>query len=117
MMLRDVHYVIDAHFDMTDKASNGDNPGKFQDIMKRRIEKGQCYHMPYLGTRECPASFSLCENYPDIPDEFKGEKDLGYMLWDMDYISQDDIRPLFFRAVMKDGVIIIPARDSGEVIG
>ena len=43
MVLRDVHYVIDAHFDMTDAAAPGDNPGKFQDIIKRRLEKGQCY--------------------------------------------------------------------------
>lgn len=45
MVLRDVHYVIDAHFDMTDAAAPGDNPGKFQDIIKRRLEKGQCYSM------------------------------------------------------------------------
>ena len=117
MLLRDVRYVIEAHFEMTDKASPEDNPGKFQDIIRRRIEKGQCYHMPYFGTRECPVSFALCEKYPVIAEELKGEKDLGYMLWDMDYISQGDIRPLFFRAVMNDGVIDVPTRDSGEVIG
>ena len=117
MLLRDVRYVIDAHFNMTDKACPEDNPGKFQDIMKRRIEKGQCYHTPYLGTRECPASFSLCKLLPDISEELKGERDLGYMLWDMEYISQEDIRPLFFRAVMKNGIVNIPTRDSGEVLG
>lgn len=31
MVLRDVHYVIDAHFDMTMRASPTDNPGKFQE--------------------------------------------------------------------------------------
>ena len=36
LLLRDVHYVIEAHFDVTDKAAPGDNPGKFQDIVKRR---------------------------------------------------------------------------------
>lgn len=51
MVLQDVHYVIEAHFDMTDRAAPGDNPGKFQDIVTRRLEKGQCYHTPYLG---CP---------------------------------------------------------------
>ena len=39
MVLRDVHYVIEAHFEMTDKAAPSDNPGKFQDIIKRRIRK------------------------------------------------------------------------------
>ena len=44
MVLQDVHYVIEAHFEMTDKASPSDNPGKFQDIIRRRMEKGQCFH-------------------------------------------------------------------------
>ena len=59
MLLRDVHYVIEAHFDMTDKAVPSDNSGKFQDIRKRRIAKGQFYHQPYFGCREFPAQFKL----------------------------------------------------------
>ena len=59
MMLRDVHYVIEAHFDMTDRANASDNPGKFQDIVTRRLRKGACYSQPYLGTRECTAHFGL----------------------------------------------------------
>ena len=47
-VLKNVHYVIEAHFDMTDKANQSDNPGKFQEMMKRRLDKGQCYHHPYL---------------------------------------------------------------------
>ena len=61
MMLRDVHYVIEAHFDLTDKANPSDNPGKFQDIIKRRLKKGQCFSQPYLGCRECTAHFGLWE--------------------------------------------------------
>ncbi|MBR4342073.1 MAG: type I-C CRISPR-associated protein Cas5 [Lachnospiraceae bacterium] len=117
MVLQDVHYVIEAHFEMTERAAPEDNPGKFQDIMKRRIEKGQCYHTPYFGTREFPVKFKACDKYPPCPDELSGEKDLGYMLWDMDYISKDNIQPLFFRAVLKNGVLNVPLRDSGEVIG
>ena len=37
MVLRDVRYVIDAHFEMTDHAAPGDNPGKFQDIGTRPV--------------------------------------------------------------------------------
>ena len=47
MMLRDVHYVIEAHFGMTGQAAPGDNPGKFQDIIKRRLKKGACFSQPY----------------------------------------------------------------------
>ena len=117
MVLRDVYYVIDAHFEMTDRAAPGDNPGKFQDMMKRRLEKGQCYHTPYLGTREFPACFAPCRELPPCPEELKGEKDLGFMLWDLDYAEPDNIQPLFFRPVMRDGVISVPSRSSGEVIG
>lgn len=115
MVLKDVHYVIEAHFDMTEQASASDNPAKFQQMVKRRAEKGQCYHQPYLGTREFPARFGLCEEMPSCPDELKGERDLGWMLLDMDYSNDDGIRPMFFRASMKDGVIDIPPIGSEGV--
>ena len=117
MLLRDVHYVIEAHFEMTDRAAPGDNPGKFQDIITRRIQKGQFFHQPCFGCREFPAHFAPCKQQPPCPQELKGERDLGYMLWDMDYSDTQDIRPLFFRAVLRDGVLEVPTRDSGEVRG
>ena len=55
LVLCDVSYVIEAHFEMTEKANASDNPGKFKDIMMRRLKRGQCYHMPYFGCREFPA--------------------------------------------------------------
>lgn len=102
-MLRDVHYVIEAHFEMTDKANPSDNPGKFQDIVKRRLRSGQAYMQPYLGCRECTAHFRLWEG-DDIPtiDE---TRDLGYMLYDMEYSDPENIQPMFFRAQMVHGVI------------
>ena len=115
MVLRDVHYVIEAHFDLTDAASPGDNAGKFQDIMKRRLARGQCYSMPYFGTREFPAQFRRCTELPPCPEELKGTHDLGWMLWDMDYRDPENITPRFFRASLEDGVLHMP--DSGEVRG
>ena len=117
MLLRDVCYVIDAHFDLTDQASPSDNAGKFQDIIKRRIKRGQTYHQPCFGCREFPAQFQVCETLPPCPEDLKGERDLGYMLWGMDYTDPKNITPLFFRAKLRDGVLEVPARDSGEVIG
>lgn len=117
MVLKNVRYVIEAHFEITEKASSSDNPGKFQDIIKRRIAKGQFYSQPYFGCREFPAHFMKCEKIPDIPKELQGEKDLGYMLYDMDYSDHDNIRPLFFRAVMNNGIISVPNIDSEEVKG
>ena len=117
MVLRDVHCVIDAHFDLTENAAPGDNAGKFQDIIKRRLERGQCYSMPYFGTREFPAHFRRCTELPPCPDELKGVRDLGWMLLDMDYTNPQNITPRFFRASLTDGVMVVPPWDSAEVRG
>lgn len=117
MVLRDVHYVIDAHFDLTENAAPSDNAGKFQDIIKRRLERGQCYSMPYFGTREFPAHFRRCTELPPCPDELKGVRDLGWMLLDMDYTNPQNITPRFFRASLTDGVMVVPPWDSEEVRG
>lgn len=117
MVLRNVHYVIDAHFDLTENAAPGDNAGKFQDIIKRRLERGQCYSAPYFGTREFPAHFRRCTELPPYPDELEGVRDLGWMLWDMDYSDAQNITPRFFRASLTDGVLTVPPWDSKEVRG
>ena len=103
IILTDVEYVIEAHFTLTEKAAAGDNPGKFQDIIKRRLRKGQCYHEPYFGCREFPANFKEWEG-GEIP-AIQETRDLGYMLWDLDFSDPANIRPLFFRAKMENGVI------------
>ena len=118
LLLQNVRYVIEAHFDfLPEKAAPGDSPGKFQDILRRRIEKGQFYHQPCFGCREFPAHFKPCQAVPPRPTELMGTRDLGYMLWDMDYSEPTDITPLFFRASLVDGVLTVPTRNSGEVIG
>ena len=105
-LLRDVHYVIDAHFTLTDKATADDSAAKFLSIFNRRAEKGQCYHHPYFGTREFPVDFRLWDDAQGDPRGFEqGHRDLGYMLYDMDYSDPADIRPKFFRAELNDGVL------------
>lgn len=105
LLLKDVEYIIEAHFEMTEQANETDNTGKFKDIMMRRLKSGKCYHTPYFGCREFPVFFEVFEGeeiktaYPD------SEKDLGFMLYDFDYSDPNDIQPMFFRAVMKDGVL------------
>ena len=103
MVLRDVHYVIECHFDMTDRAAPGDNPGKFQDILRRRLTKGQCYHMPYFGCREFQASFRKWHG-GKIP-AIDLTQDLGWMLYDLDYTDPQNIQPQFFRARLEHGVL------------
>ena len=103
LMLQDVHYVIEAHFEMTSNANAGDNPGKFQDIIKRRLKRGQCFSQPYLGCRECTANFRLWDG--DAIPTISETRDLGYMLYDMDYSNPNNIIPTFFHAIMINGVI------------
>ena len=105
LLLCDVEYVIEAHFDMTKQANASDNPGKFKDIIMRRLKRGECFHMPYFGCREFPAHFCLCEEEKIQTAYDEEEKDLGFMLFDMDYSDPDQIQPMFFRAVMKRGVL------------
>lgn len=105
ILLRDVDYVIEAHFEMTEQANSSDNPGKFKDIVMRRLRRGECYHMPYFGCREFPANFELYED-DEVDTAYQDEKkDLGYMLYDFDYTDPEDIQPMFFRAVLSDGVL------------
>lgn len=106
MVLKDVRYILEAHFELTDKANieGGDTEEKHYNIALRRFHKGQCHHAPCFGCREFPASFALCDKDP-IKTAYSGEKDFGYMLYDMDYSDPNNITPMFFRSIMQDGVI------------
>lgn len=117
LLLRDVHYVIEAHFDfLPEQAAPGDSEGKFQNIVKRRIKKGQFYHQPCFGCREFPAYFQWCDALPPCPKELENQTlNLGWMLFDLDYTDPENIKPLFFRGKLENGVLHVPARDSGEV--
>ncbi len=91
-----------------------ENPGKYNAIFERRAKKGQCFNQPYLGCREFSANFTYIEN----PIKGKGipeDRDLGYMLYDMDFTNEKDPKPMFFRAIMKQGVLVVPSINSEEV--
>ena len=103
MVLQDVHYVIEAEFTMTDRAAPGDNPGKFQDIVTRRMAKGQCYHTPYFGCREFPAAFRAWQG--GVIPTISTSCDLGFMLYDLDYSDPENITPTYFRAKLEHGVL------------
>jgi CRISPR-associated protein Cas5d len=104
MLLKDVRYVIEAHFEMTEKAGPEDTPEKHYNVALRRLRAGQCFHQPCFGCREFPAHFAIVEG--EVPEgERPNDRDLGYMLYDMDFSNMRDIRPIFFRAAMKGGVI------------
>jgi CRISPR-associated protein Cas5d len=115
-VLRNVAYVIEAHFELTASAGADDSVGKHLDIFNRRARRGQCFHMPCLGVREFPASFALLEGdraLPEADSALQREKDFGWMLHDIDF--SDGMTPRFFRATMRDGVIEVPPWQAEDV--
>jgi CRISPR-associated protein Cas5d len=109
MLLRDVAYVIDAHFEF--KGSEDNNTAKHKEIFDRRARKGQCFHHAYLGCREFPAHFEPIEEVP--PSVHKGDKDLGWILHDIDF--DKGLEAKFFRAIMRKGIIEVPPLNGKEV--
>ena len=104
MVLKDVRYVIEAHFELTEKAGNEDTEEKHYNIALRRLRNGQFFHAPCMGCREFPAKFQIIEG--DVPkSDLVGERDLGFMLYDMDFSDMRNIQPTFFRAKMVDGIV------------
>ena len=113
LLLRDVAYVIEAHFEVI---GGEENVAKHLDIFNRRARKGQCFTRPYFGTRECAADFALLVDGNTPADELPADqrnRDLGWMLHDIDY--KNDCQPRFFHAQMVNGVIEVPPLFSEEV--
>ena len=103
------------------KPGADENPMKYYQMFERRAAGGQCFTQPYLGTREFSASFRLVnpeteELAPALSAEQGGNRDLGIMLYDMDFSNPKDIQAMFYRAEMKEGVIIVPPLNSEEIL-
>jgi CRISPR-associated protein Cas5d len=110
MLLKDVRYVIEAHFELdANKAGADDTKEKHISIAKRRMGQGQAFNLPYFGCREFAANFRLLEDDEPLPQScYKdiAEKDLGFMLYDIDFDNMENGKQAkFFRAGMKNGVI------------
>jgi CRISPR-associated protein Cas5d len=103
--LRDVDYAVDAEMAMTSRAGSEDNPKKFDEMFRRRLERGQSHMQPYLGCREFPA---IVEPYLGDPPPLENEsRDLGLMLHDIGY-SRARNEAVFFHARLDKGTIEIP---------
>jgi len=133
LLLRDVAYRLYArlnlqddskhkhrypHLRCEDTGNNENSYAKFAEMFKRRARKGQCFHQPYLGNREFPASWRLVESLSGEPKAIQIEHNqpLGWMLYDLDYSNPNDPSPLFYNPTLTtDGSITVPAPDSEEV--
>lgn len=105
LALRDVAYLIIA--DTRVKAGVSEDAAKFRDQFRRRVQRGQCFHQPYLGCREFSAYFA-----PPVPDDqpIEWDENLGRMLFDLRYMEDNsgNAEPIFFDAHVEHGSLRIP---------
>lgn len=126
LLLRDVRYRLYAKQIFIPKSKRkhdtlaggeDENPGKYNAIFERRASKGQCFNQPYLGTREFSASFKLILTEDDKEQSPISEsKDLGIMIYDIDFSKEKDIQAMYYHAEMKQGTIIVPSLNSKEIL-
>ena len=98
---------------------SNETEAKYAAMFERRARKGQCFNQPYLGCREFSCAFRLIDPGAEpatAPEELAGSRELGWMLYDLDYTDPKDIRPLFFRARLEDGMLSVPDRNNKEEV-
>ncbi|MDR2017379.1 MAG: type I-C CRISPR-associated protein Cas5c [Syntrophobacterales bacterium] len=120
LMLKNVAYSIEAEIRLRPHCV--DSVYKYIDQFRRRVDKGQHYHTPYLGTRECAACVMPMSNeeppYLDLP--------VGTMLFDIAFVKSVErvemefkrpgkespvggyAQALFFSAEVKGGWLNVP---------
>lgn len=126
LLLKDVCYRIYAKLvfiplrdrkNMKHEPGSDENPGKYNAMFERRAAKGQCFNQPYLGTREFSASFRLIDQAAeDLRPAIDDSRDFGIMLYDMDFSDVNNVQPMFYRAKMLQGVIMVPSYNSEEIL-
>lgn len=127
LMLRDVAYRIYAKLVYIPVAKrnkemqsrlpeNDENPMKYYQMFERRASQGQCFTQPYLGTRECACDWRWVTVIEKEPAPINETKDLGIMLYDMDFSNPKNIMPMFYFAKMNNGVINVPPFNSEEIL-
>lgn len=126
LFLRDVKYRLHAEFEFIPPDQRGkvhnpvpeylvnvedaadlrkdETPAKYAAMFERRAKKGQCFHQPYLGCREFAAAFRLVDPQAEPATSIAETRDLGWMLYDMDYSGKEPV-PQFFRAQIEQGVL------------
>jgi CRISPR-associated protein Cas5d len=112
VILRDVHYLVHAKMALTECAGPVDPVAKYVEMFQRRALAGQCFHRPYLGTREFAAEFVLVKG--ELPPPIADNRDLGWMLYDIDYSAAKPM-PLFFEARLVAGSLQVPEPNSPEL--
>ena len=117
LFLRDVAYRVHADLEFLRERDPDASPTKYHEMFERRASKGQCVNQPYLGCREFAAAFRLVADPTTEATPITETRDLGFILHDLDFTKPNDPQPRFFRAMLQNGVVDVPAWDSEEVRG
>ena len=97
--------------------SDDENPMKYYQMFERRASQGQCFTQPYLGCREFAANWKYIDNTEQLAPPLAEDRDLGIMLYDMDFEGNvQKPNAMFYRVRMEQGVIVVPDKDSEEVL-
>lgn len=134
MVLKDVRYGVEFHFELTGLKSEHDDEGeeKHYNIMLRRLRNGQCFRQPCLGCREFSVKKTeLVESFDlsQVHESLRGDIDLGYMLYGLKFRDggrplnddwnnpkfSDAAEPLYYRPHMIDGVIDVEKYREGII--
>jgi CRISPR-associated protein Cas5d len=113
LLLCDVAYRLHADLIVRNDRRDPEPPTKFFEMFERRARKGQCVNQPYLGCREFAARWRLVDDLTNEPAAIAEDRDLSWMLHDLDFSNADDPKPMFFRASMIAGVVDVPVFQSG----
>ena len=134
MLLRDVKYGIEFHFELTGNKSDHEDESeeKHYNIMLRRLKKGQHFRQPCLGCREFPVKrIELVEDFDmtQVDNSLIGDIDLGYMLYGIKFedngkplnddwdnpVFSDKADPMYYRPHIIDGVIDVNKYREGII--
>ena len=97
--------------------SSDENPMKYYQMFERRASQGQCFTQPYLGCREFAANWKYIDNTEQLAPPLAEDRDLGIMLYDMDFEGNvQKPNAMFYRVRMEQGMIVVPDKDSEEVL-
>lgn len=116
LFLKDVSYIIHGYFEVISDDLIQNSPKKFEEMFERRASQGQCFMQPYFGCREFSAHFQLLNEESETHQTISETRDLGWMLYDMEY-GEEDIKPKFFKAFIQNGIVQVPDKNSTEVRG
>ena len=123
IVLRDVEYIIEAIIYMSEeniqKVKNRDREEgrkpcepivKYRDMFLRRLNKGQCWHQPYLGTREFSCDFfPVTQEDEARADELNLTYPIGSMLFDVWYDKDHKAMPIYmFNASIINITLVCP---------